>query len=386
MDKRDIEMSRIILVIGIIAACLLAFAPMEVLAQSDTAAQAGGVLDNVVAQIKDSFASVGSRLSDIARAALLSLLVIDFILRAGRALIGNDPIESLIKGFAFQIGFVALAGGFILFVPEFVDFLASTAINIASAAGSPDVSASNLVGDGLRRATGYLGEISVMRPGTIFYIVVATISVIVLAVTVAMLVVIWAELYLCALAGLVALMFAGLSETRDIALGYVNSLVGKAFKLMGLLIIVAATGEMTTGLSRMDGTGFGAAMGMILMQIVSAILILTLPGALESLVGNKFASRASEAVGRTAMTAGAATAAAAAGGAAVGAARGTRQGIDAQQAGASASDIAKASAQGLGTGFRDGAIGAGGAVARGETLKTISQKISQRLGYTGIGG
>ena len=383
MNKTDRHMIKIILAIGIVVALILACVPLDVAAQSDTAAQTGNVLDNVVDQIKNSFAAVGSRLSDIARAALLSLLVIDFILRAGRALIGNDPIESLIKGFAFQIGFVALAGGFILFVPEFVDFLASTAINIASAAGSPDVSASNLVGEGLRRATGYLGEISVMRPGTIFYIVVATISVIVLAVTVAMLVVIWAELYLCALAGLVALMFAGLSETRDIALGYVNSLVGKAFKLMGLLIIVAATGEMTTGLSRMDGTGFGAAMGMILMQIVSAILILTLPSALESLIGNKFASRASEAVGRTAMTAGTATAAAVAGGAAVGTTRGTSQGIEARKAGASAGDIAKASAHGVGTGFRDGALGVGGAVARGETLKTIGQKISSRLGYKG---
>jgi len=345
-----------------------------------TAADAGGVLDDVVLQIKGSFAAVGTRLSDIARAALFTLVVIDFILRAGRALIGNDPIESLIRGFVFQIGFVALASAFILFVPEFVDFLARTAIRIAGAAGSPDVSASNLVGDGLRRATNWLGEISIRRPGTVFYIVAAAISVIVLAVTVAMLVVIWAELYLCALAGLIALMFAGLTETRDIALGYVNALVGKAFKLMGLLIIVAATGEMTSGLARMDGSGFGAAMGMILMQIVGAILILTLPGALEGLIGNKFASKASDMGGKMAMTTGAAATAGTVAGGATGVSRAARQGVEAAKAGGGPMDIARASLQGLRTGATDGALDGGGTVARGETLRSIGNQIRDRLG------
>ena len=357
--------------------------PVEVLAQTTpgTASEAGGVLDQVIAQIKDSFATIGNRLADIARAALFSLLVVDFVLRAGRAIVGNEPIEGLLRGFAFQIGFVALAAAFIMIVPEFVDFLAEQAIRIAGTAGSPDVSASNLVGDGLRRAANWIGQISVWSPGSIFYVVAAAISVIVLAVTVAMLVVIWAELYLCALAGLVALMFAGLTETRDIAVGYVNSLVGKAFKLMGLLIIVAATGEMTTGLTQVNGGGFGAAMAMILMQIVGAILIMTLPDSLESLVGGRFSSGASNQVGRVAQTAATGAMIGVAAGGAAGVAQAGKRGAEVARAGGSPGAVLGATVKGLGEGARDGGIAGSRSVARAETLAAIGNQIAQKLGH-----
>ena len=355
-------------------------------ANANAGAETGYVLDSVSAEIRRSFDGVGNRLADMARVALLSLLVVDFVLRAGRAIVGNEATAALIRGFAFQIGFVALVYSFIFFVPEFVDFLANSAIRIAGVAGSPEVSVSGIVVDGLSRAVGWIGEISVWSPGSVFFVLAAAISVIVLAITVAMLIVIWAELYLCALAGLIALMFAGLTETRDIALGYINSLVGKAFKLMGLLIIVAATGEMTSAMARMDGLGFGAAMGMILMQIVSVVLILTLPGTLERLVGDKFASRAAEGIGRLAGGAAMVAGGAALGAGAVGATQAVSQGVQAAKAGAGAAGIAKAGVQGLGAGIRDGGIGAGGIAARGETLKTAGQEIARRFGYKGGGG
>jgi len=363
---------------AILGACLWLALPEAALAQGSgagTAAQTGGVLDNVIAEIKRSFERVGTRLSDIARAALISLLIIDFVLRAGRAIIGNDSVNDLVRGFAFQIGFVALVWGLIEFIPEFVEFLSRTAIRIAGEAGSPDITASDIVTDGLRRAVRWLSEITVWQPGSVFFVVAAAISVIVLAVTVAMLVVIWAELYLCALAGLVALMFAGLSETRNIAVGYVNALVGKAFKLMGLLIIVAATGEMTTAMATLNGAGFGAAMGMILLQIVSAVLILTLPQALEGLVGGKFSSKSAEMIGKAAQTAATVAGAGALSAGAGGITRAGQMAVHSAQTGGTPGQVAKAALRGLGAGMRDGAVGAGGSAARGQTYRQAGETI-----------
>lgn len=346
-----------------------------------SATQTGSVLDDLLIQIQASFESVGTRLADVAWYALLSLLVIDFTLRAGRIIVGNDSLEKLISGFTYQLGCTGLAFGFIYFVPAFVDFLAGTARRIAGTVNSPDVVPSTFVVEGLRRAIGWIGEISIWSPGSAFYVFAAVISVIVLAVTVAMLIVIWAELYLAAMCGQITLMFAGLSETRQIAVDYINSLVGKAFQLMGLLITVAATGEMTTALSRMNGLGFGAAMAMILLQIISAILILKLPGALEKLVGGKFGSGAANMIGKAGIEAGKAVAGATIGAAVVGTAQATSQGIDATKGGANAATIAKASLQGLGTGARDGGINAGRTVANKDTLRAIGREVARRLGH-----
>ena len=332
------------------------------------AASVGGVLDDVVAQIRKSFEGVGDRIREIAWAALISLLIVDFTLRAGRGMFSDEGgMSPLLKGFAFQIGFVALIYGFIQFVPEFVDFLANTAVTIAGAASNPgtyhpggglstppSVSASDLVADGLGRALGWVQAISVLSPGTWFFLIAAAVSVVVLAITVAILVVTWAELYLAALAGMITLMFAGLTETRDKALSYINGVIGKAFKLMGLLIIVAATGEMTDAMARMDGAGFGAAMGMILLQIVTLVLIMTLPGTLERMVGGAFATRSAEVIGKMAGSVAAMGVGAAVGAGLGGMAKGGSAAAGAVKGGATPGEITKAAIRGLGGGVASG--------------------------------
>ena len=347
------------------------------------AAGPGGVLDNVVAEIRTAFDRVGTRLGDIAWNALLSLLLVDCVLRAGRAMFSEDDLSGLIRGFAFHLGCVALTYGLIRVLPEFVDFLAATALDIAAAAGAPDVSASEFVVAGLERAVGWLGNISVTRPGTWFFLIASAVSVIVLAATVAFMIVIWAELYLCALAGSVSLMFVGLTETRAAGIKYVNGLVGKAFKLMGLLVIVAATGQMTDALAAMDGAGFDAAMGMILIQIVSLVLITTLPGALEGLIGNSFASRAGVMIGMlggglAAVVTGSAAGAALGAGAA-GAGGGVRSAAAAARGGASATEIAKAATRGLGGGVVAGGW-AGGKAGAGFGHDSARHGITRALG------
>ena len=369
------------------AAALVLIWPEAGLAQQNTpGTQTGQVLDSAIDTMKDGIYRVGARLSEIARWSLVSLFVVDLVLRFGRGIFSNDALSDLFRGFAFQLGFVGFIWGVALWTPDIIAALANTALDIANAAGASNAQAGGMVTEGLARAAGWLDEISVLSPGTWFYLTAAAISIIVMAMAVAMLVVTYAELYLAGMAGMVTLMFAGLSETRDIALKYVNSLVGKAFKLMGLMIIVAATGEMTTALATRTGSGLANAMGMITLQIVSAVLIMTLPGTLERLVGSGFSSRAGEMIGK--MAGGAMKVAAfaglgGAGGAMVGA---SAEALKAAKAGTSGMGIVKAAGQGALTGMRDQSIDWGRATQNKDVMSGLGRKVAQRLGYGNTGG
>ena len=364
---------------GHIAMLTLLAALFMLVPEAGFAQDAGAVLDDAILAMKSALDTVGRRLVDIARNALLSLLVVDFVLRAGRGIFGNESIPDLMRGFAFQLGFVSCIWLLIATVPEIVPFLAEQALDIARLAGAAETEPGNMVTQGLTRASSWLGEIRLAKPGTWFYLIAIAISIITMAMAVAMTVVIYAELYLSGMAGLITLMFAGLTETRDKALGFVNMLVGKAFKLMGLMIIVATTGEMTSALAQNSGSGYANAMGMITLQIVSVILILTLPNTLEGLVGSKFSTRAAEVVGK--MVGGAMKAAGAVGlGAAAGAATGAVSG------GISGAKAGTGLLKGAGAGARDRGIDWGRAIHNKDVKAAIGRKVAQRIGYRGAGG
>lgn len=372
--------------LAVLALCWPAAAGAQSAGDLAAASQTGGLLDATIARFRTGLYGVGDRLGEIARQALLTLFIVDLVLRAGRAMFTEDSLPDLARGLAFQLGFLTCIWGFIAIVPEVVGFLADQALEIASAAGAERAEAGGMVTDGLKRAVGWLQEISLISPGTWFYIFAAGISVIVLAIAVAMLVVTYAELYLSGMAGMIVLMFAGLTETRDKALDFINTLVAKAFKLMGIMIIVASTGEMTTALAGGGGSGLASAMGMIMLQLVSAVLILTLPGTLEKLVGAKFASQAAEKIG--AAAGGLAKLAAAAGlGAAGGAATGAASGAaSAAKAGQSAGGIAKAAGKAAAAGARDSGVDLTRATHNKEVLSNIGKAVASRLGYGGSKG
>ncbi len=336
----------------------------------------GDALEDMIVTMKGQLDAVGTRLGDLVRQAMITLLVVDFTLRAGRAILGDSDVTGLVKGFAFQLGFVSCVWLLAGMVPVFVHWLARTALDIAGTAGGANIEPGAMVGQGLSRAWGWMQAMELWSPGTWFYIFAAVISIIVLAMSVAMLVVIWAELYLVGLAGIAALLFAGLTETRDIALGYVNALIGKAFKLMGLMIVISSMGAMTDALATSAGAGLLNAMGIVLLQIVSGVMILTLPQTIEALVaGAKIGSRSAEMVGRMAGSAGK-TMAVTGAGTAVGAAVGTVAGA---KAGAGASGIGKAAL----TGARNTGMDWGSAAARGDIRGSIARKISEKIGRTG---
>ena len=362
------------------APLLLAAWPDAALAQANAA---GAALDSALDNMADTLDRLGSTLGTRAQQLLLALLVVDFVWRGGKWAIGEDRIDVVFQGFLYQLAFVIMVWGVAMGVPEIVAALADAALDIAGVAGGTEARPSAIVAGGLQRAVGWLGDISLTDPGTWFYVFAAAASVIVLAVAVAMVVVVYAELYIAGLAGVIALAFAGLSETRDIAVSYVKSLIGKSFKLMGAMVVIAATGEITTALAARPVGGFENAMGMLLLQIVGGVLIMTLPAALENLVsGSRLGSRSAEAVGRA--VGGAVRTAAVAGAAATGGAVGGAVGgsIGAARSGASAGGVVKAA---VGGGARGG-MDWGGVAARGELRSEIFGRVRDMLAGGRRGG
>lgn len=287
----------------------------------------GGALDNAVDAMKATLERAGASLAEAARAILLFLVLFDFVLRAGKWVISSQSVGDFAEPMVYTIGIVTLAWGFSAAVPEVATWIAETAVNVAeqaqpgAAAVTPDtLRPSEMMKTGLDRAFGWLGEISVWNPSSLVYVVCAFISVIVMAAVLAMVIMTYAELYLVSMVGIVTLGFAGLSQTRGIASRYVMSLFGKGFKLMTLLILVDATERLArTAVGTSGGATMEGALSAVLLQVVGAVMIILLPGAVERLVAGSAvgdaAGTGAKMVAGAAASGGAAVAGAASGGA-----------------------------------------------------------------------
>ena len=361
----------------VIAAATVALALCALPAAAQTSA--GVEIDGAIAGLRDALVSYGGALADSARQLMLGLLVLDMVWRAARWMVRGEGADTVVEGLLYQIGFVGLAWGLVEVVPQVVDFLAATARRLASSAGATGgFSPSGMVADGLGTAGAMLRNVS-LNPGTWFYLAAALVSVLVVAMGLAMIVVVYAEFYIAGLAGILALAFAGLQGTRDIAVNYVRSLIGKAFKLLALMVIMASTGELTRAFSGLRGwDSFDGAMIVMLLQLVNIVLILTLPGSVEALVGGPRSSGAGEALGSKAAVATATVGTVAASGAAGGASGAIQRGLAARAANETAGGIARAAMSGA----AGGAVDWGGAVA-GSGLRGA---IRERLASRGDGG
>ena len=262
---------------------------------------AGSAVDDVIEQFSETLTRMGGRAGEVARSLLLILFTLDLVLRFGRWAMQGNSFGEVFGTWTYQLTFVSLVYVLALMVPEVVGALTKLALRFASAAGGGDSepSASGMITDGLRQAMTWLGEIGVFEPSTWFYIFAAIISIVVTAMTVAFLVITYAEIYLIGLAGIIVLGFAGLEEARGAAISYIRLLIGKALKLMALMIIYGAINSLTTALATSPATGFSGALGMIMLQIIACLLIITLPGSVEGLVSN-IGSSSAEGGARTA--------------------------------------------------------------------------------------
>ena len=272
----------------ILCGVLIALIVLPAGALAQDAGGVGGAVDEVIEQFSDTLTRMGATVGEKARNLLLALFTVDLVLRFGRWAMQGNSFGEVFGTWTYQLAFVMMVYMLALWVPDVVKSLTGMALRLASAAGDTgsEPSASGMITAGLKQAVSWLGNINVTRPSTWFYIFAAIISIVVTAMTVAFLVITYAEIYLIGLAGIIVLGFAGLEEARAAAISYIRLLIGKALKLMALMIIYAAIASLTTALASDPATGIAGALGMIMLQIIACLLIITLPGSVEALVSN----------------------------------------------------------------------------------------------------
>ena len=291
----------------VLAVVGLAFVFMLLAVTDPALAQgAGGTVDAAIARMESTLSHLGNNLGEAARDLLMILFGIDLVLRFGRWAMEESSFGQVFGAWLFQLAFVAIVYVMVLLIPELVDQLTELAGRFAGYAGGLEKpSASGLITSGIDQAVGWIGETRWNAPSTWLYIISAVISVIVTAMTVAFLVIAYAEIYLVGLAGIIVLGLAGLQETRGAAIAYIRMLVGKALKLMALMIVYGALTTLTSKLTvdSAGGAGVSAALGTIMLQIIGALLIISLPSTVEGLVstiGSSVAESGSRFVGNQA--------------------------------------------------------------------------------------
>ena len=263
--------------------------PMMLCAEPALAQGAGGTVDAAIARMESTLTHLGGNLGEAARGLLLILFTVDLVMRFGRWAIEESSFDRVFGAWLFQLAFVAMVYVLALLVPELIKQLTELAARFAGYAGAGEKpSASGLVTSGIQQAIGWVGAIRFFEPATWLYLITAIISVIVTAMTVAFLVIAYAEIYLVGLAGIIVLGLAGLEETRSAAIAYIRLLIGKALKLMALMIIYSALNTLTASLTAGSaaGAGYEAALGTIMLQVIGALLIISLPSSVEQLVSN----------------------------------------------------------------------------------------------------
>ena len=319
-------------------------------AEAIAADEAGGALDTAVEALETVFRESAEALGNWARGILLMLLVLDLVWRGGKWVLSGQSFGDFAEQMVYTIAIVGLAFGFSLNAPAIVEEIANQAYdlsNMAVAGTGEELKASGIVDKGLQRTFDWLGSATWKDPTSWALVICAFIALIMMAAELTMLILVYAEMYLVGMVGIVTLAFAGLSQTRGIAQRYVMTMFAKGFKLMTLLLIAnsahnlaqvaaeAATPVVQTtdvtiqGVTVAEGVETNAeprvpvsgAMAAVLLQMIGVALMLTFPGAVERLVGS---SSTGDVAGTGAkMVAGAAASGlAAVGGAALGAAGG----------------------------------------------------------------
>ena len=374
-------------------------------AEAIMADDAGSALDTAVKAMAAVFKESAEALGNWARGILLILLVLDLVWRGGKWVLSGQSFSDFAEQMTYTIAIVGLAWGFSLKAPDIVAEIADQAYalsNMAVAGTGKELEPSEIVDRGLKRAFDWVRSATWQDPTSWALVICAFIALIMMAAELTMLILVYAEMYLVGMVGIVTILFAGLSQTRGIAQRYVMTMFAKGFKLLALLLIahsahslaqVAAeaatpvagtTDVIINGVTMAEGVEtnrepkvpVSGAMAAVLLQMIGVALMLTLPGAVERLVAG---SSVGDVAGTGAkMVAGAAASGlAAVGGAAVGAVGGAVAG------GAAAAKTAGAGAftgginwKALAEGGKAAAKGAVPGAARGSV--SLGQMASER--------
>ena len=354
------------------------------------------VADGIVDRFKTILQKMEETAGERARQLLYLLFAIDLVLSIGRGLHAQEELGAMMSRFVFRLGFVTIISLFIGNASEFVDWIAAVAVTLGQEASGREavssLSISAIFGQGWQFAGAMIGEISLWKPISILYIVTAFFILLITGIMMALLLTVHIEMFVVALGGLIVLGFAGLETTKDSATAYFKTLIGKGFKMMGLLMIFAMMNKITLEVAGAGSYSMGLELVLTIMilQLVTVVLMLTVPSSLENLAGGIGASRAAEKIAGMAIAFAAVPLAKMALGASVAGAAGGVGGMVSGARGAVGAGpkaMAAAAFKGAGAGGMKSAARYGGAgVMPGQSLRgTLAQDLKQMLG-SGKGG
>ncbi|WP_299083391.1 type IV secretion system protein [uncultured Ruegeria sp.] len=329
-----------------------------------------GIIDSLRILLEDYSGVIGKT----AKQLLFWLLAVDLVINVSKTVITGAGLPGFLSRFIYRFLVVLLAIFVIDNIAEIVEAVGHAAVRLArlsTESGSfVEPSVSGIIMDGIQNAHRILKEVSIWKPVSVFYVISAAVMLAVTAVQVAMIVVTYAELYLNTLAGLIVMAFAGLQNAEQSASRYIKTLIGKGLNLLTLLIVFSMFAQLFIDIAARDSTALGLdnLITMLILQLISMILMITLPSSVESLAGGAASSAAARIAG-AAVAAGATKLAVAAGvGAVAGVAAGTVGGI----AGGASSLAKGAGASSALTAGGKGAATAGARYARAGFSKSRS--------------
>ncbi len=293
-----------------------------------TAAQAQDApagLDSMIRSMEQISQGMTGGIASVAIRLLYTMAALEMAWTFGKGAIQGEGFAALLLQMIVRAVLVGLFYLCLTWGDDLVRLAIDSAIAVAGVAGiAAEPTPSGVLSQALETVARLLGELSILSPGHSVGLVLVGMAVIITAAAMAaMIVLVYAELYLMAVAGLLALGFGGLDATRDMAVNYIRMLVAKGFKLLTLLVVNGLVmGTLDASFQTAGDNSLFGALQLLTIQIVGLVLMLQLPSAVEGLIGGGGNSAAAiggrytaALAGRALMTGGAVAAGAAYGGA-----------------------------------------------------------------------
>lgn len=280
--------------------------------------------------MQSSVTALSDKVAGMATSLLFALLAIDIVLLFGRSILASEELGPMLSKFIYRLLFVGLCFFILVNAVEIITWLSGKALEISrSAAQGANVnftepSVAGIMTDAARDALAMIGKVE-WNPGTWLFLFAGLVQIVVSTMMAAILVVSTLELFLVGILGMFALGFAGLEVASGSASLYIKSMIGKALKLMGLMLLWSLTTGFTSIIVSSAGVNPSTAVAIMMALILSAVLLMTLPPSIEGLAGGIGSSAAGAVAGGFAAWA-AGRGAAATGGAALGAGAGAISG------------------------------------------------------------
>ena len=240
--------------------------------------------DDIVHDMAASVGRVADRLATAGLSLMLVLLVADLVLRAGRWIFAGS-ITTTFSDVAFRIVAITITS-LILFIPEqIITWLAQTATGLASLSGGEAsvFSFEHFANSKIRMIFSlYEGVMSYPTAVIAFVFGVTLIVVVIIGLQMALILWVYAQMFLAGAAAVIVAGFGGLQEGKPHARNYAILLLGSALSLLALMLVLSVTQDLAWDV-RSVSNGPTSALIFLLMETLSLILIMVLPPSIQSL-------------------------------------------------------------------------------------------------------